>query len=276
MQKGIMMKAKRVFRNRKCRAAFTLIELLVVVAIIAVLIAMLLPALSSAREQAKKTVCASQQRQLVSALKQYTIENNGWFPGGWYGAPFFIRNGSGFAPFIGGKMGAGKVMACPSASKINQWNTYGHFDEIGIGGGYDWFLMSYVYVGGFGHWDEQNYQNASGWWHGWASGVYGPALDARYQDSNEFGPVPTEELRTRPSETALLLDRMWVAGNRSDPMRFCDFVGMVFGNHLNAETLFAVGGNITFVDGHTEWRKITSNTKERVAVYKDYRPLVCY
>jgi len=270
------MKVECVHRNRMGRSAFTLIELLVVVAIIAVLIAMLLPALSSAREQAKRVVCASQQRQLVSALKQYAIENSGWFPGGWYGTPFFIRNGSGFAPFIGGKMGTGKVMTCPSASaKVNQWNKYGHIDEMGWAGN-DWFVMSYVYVGGFGQWDEEHYKNADGWWNGWAAGVYGPAMEKRYKDPEELGPVPTEESRSRPSETALLLDRMWIPGNRNDPMRFCDFVGMVWGNHLNSDTMFAEGGNITFVDGHTEWRKITSKTKERVAVYKDYRPLVCY
>lgn len=55
----------------KKRSGFTLIELLVVVAIIAVLIAILLPALSLAREQARKTLCSSNLRQVMVAVNSY-------------------------------------------------------------------------------------------------------------------------------------------------------------------------------------------------------------
>jgi prepilin-type N-terminal cleavage/methylation domain-containing protein len=58
--------------------AFTLIELLVVVAIVALLIAIMLPALSSARQSAQATVCASNQRQLVTSWIIYTDDNRGY------------------------------------------------------------------------------------------------------------------------------------------------------------------------------------------------------
>ncbi len=61
---------------RKWTDSFTLIELLVVVAIIAVLVAILLPPLSYAREQAKCTVCKSQQRQICMALTIYGDDNH--------------------------------------------------------------------------------------------------------------------------------------------------------------------------------------------------------
>jgi prepilin-type N-terminal cleavage/methylation domain-containing protein/prepilin-type processing-associated H-X9-DG protein len=62
-------------RVKRIRSGFTLIELLVVVAILALLIAILLPALRRAREQAKTTVCLSNQRNLALAFVMYADEN---------------------------------------------------------------------------------------------------------------------------------------------------------------------------------------------------------
>lgn len=50
---------------------FTLIELLVVVAIIALLVAILVPSLNAAREQAKRTVCATNLHSMTNTLTMY-------------------------------------------------------------------------------------------------------------------------------------------------------------------------------------------------------------
>ena len=59
---------------------FTLIELLVVIAIIAILAAMLMPALQQARERGKAITCASQMKQVGTAMQTYINDNNGWGP----------------------------------------------------------------------------------------------------------------------------------------------------------------------------------------------------
>jgi len=69
------------------RKGFTLIELLVVMVIIALLVGLLLPALARAKEEARKTQCRSNLRQIGLAIMMYANDNGGYSPeigGGMY------------------------------------------------------------------------------------------------------------------------------------------------------------------------------------------------
>jgi prepilin-type N-terminal cleavage/methylation domain-containing protein len=82
-------------RHRHSRlCGFTLVELLVVIGVIALLVSILLPVLNKAREAAARTACASNMRQVATALNAYLADNRGGQP--IYGS----RSGSGTTQFM--------------------------------------------------------------------------------------------------------------------------------------------------------------------------------
>ncbi|RYG63911.1 DUF1559 domain-containing protein, partial [bacterium] len=72
------MKSLSLSTSRK--GAFTLIELLVVIAIIAILAAILFPVFGRARENARRSSCLSNMKQIGLGMMQYTQDYDEKFP----------------------------------------------------------------------------------------------------------------------------------------------------------------------------------------------------
>jgi prepilin-type N-terminal cleavage/methylation domain-containing protein/prepilin-type processing-associated H-X9-DG protein len=128
------------------KKGFTLIELLVVIAIIAILAAMLLPALSSAREKARRTTCINNLKQLGIAVQLYIGDNNGFYPVSTWAHPVLTANGMvpdvGYTGCLWPYVGTQRVFLCPS------------FPSNGTD-----ILINYVYNFHAGNSDEDDYLN---------------------------------------------------------------------------------------------------------------------
>ena len=75
-----MKKVTKMERPAGRGEGFTLIELLTVMAIMAVLAGLLFPVIAKSREQARKTVCMSNLRQIGMALSMYATNHAGRIP----------------------------------------------------------------------------------------------------------------------------------------------------------------------------------------------------
>jgi prepilin-type N-terminal cleavage/methylation domain-containing protein/prepilin-type processing-associated H-X9-DG protein len=93
---------------------FTLIELLVVIAIIAILAAILFPVFARARENARRTSCASNLKQMGLAYAQYTQDYDEKFPHA-DGSGQDVFNGQ-LQPYIKSL----QLSRCPSAKNANE------------------------------------------------------------------------------------------------------------------------------------------------------------
>lgn len=98
------------------RKGFTLIELLVVIAIIAILAAILFPVFARARENARRTSCLSNLKQIGLGIEQYKQDNDGTYPM----AYFYVNgatSGGGYVQWSGSVqpyVKSEQLFVCPS------------------------------------------------------------------------------------------------------------------------------------------------------------------
>ena len=212
------------------RAAFTLIELLVVIAIIAILAAILFPVFARARENARRSSCQSNMKQIGLGIAQYTQDYDEYMPIGNAG-----NSGQGWAGVVMPYIKSSQIFVCPSDASVNA--TYPNL-----------YKVSYAY--------NQNL-DAPG-------GVLTPLNIASFNATsltvNVFevnGGSASNSNEIRPTETASPAGSGYYLSNPNGaPGGYAtgDMGGRNYGSFTSLPRHFD-GSNFLAVDGHVKWLK---------------------
>jgi prepilin-type N-terminal cleavage/methylation domain-containing protein/prepilin-type processing-associated H-X9-DG protein len=118
----------RATRANRVKSAFTLIELLVVIAIIAILAAILFPVFGRARENARRSSCQSNLKQIGLGIVQYTQDYDEKF------APGLGNDWSAtsWAVVVQPYMKSLQVFRCPSSSQGTYGQPWASADWAGV------------------------------------------------------------------------------------------------------------------------------------------------
>jgi len=227
---------------------FTLIELLVVLAIISVLAAILLPVFSYAREKARQSVCASNERQIVTAYTMYTQDYDERMP-------YCDYNGGrvlGEHPFdaLQSYIRNKGVWTCPSAGPdvgiaVSAPNTGTPYPWISTGPAFNNHAADNIDYA----WNESAENNCQG-----VPGCFGGSGALLAQCGH---PADTFLLMDKGANYTFTWDKYWAIRAQST---VADNFAPVLGPHT-------YGKNIAFVDGHV--RYFQSNS----IVTRDQQPL---
>ncbi len=229
------------------KAMFTLIELLVVIAIIAILASMLLPALNKARDNAKKSACAANLKQIGAYYQMYAGENHDYVPthgqphAGHYDIGDYLKPMLPLQP--NNQVYQHKVLYCPSLPK----NSGANGDAANYTG------YSFVAVSSP---DPVTFAS----WQSW----YGQYSLSRFSP----GGMPGTKLPKSAAVRVLASDIARIPGSSTYKLYNNATNGIMSGHEFK-------GSNSVFGDGHVKWignplGRTPTNTSADVAAVANY------
>ena len=226
--------------------AFTIIELLVVLGIIGLLLALLIPSLSRAREQAVRTQCLSNLRQLGISILIYVHDHDELPPPEvrntgaalvadpvWYASPMSgllaTWTSGGFEPHI---------LACPegwASGGRSNWYEVKAFNNSGAA------YMDYAYWGG-------RYAPP-------AKGYSVHAASFKYRPSEKGTKILVTDVIADTTASTRLVGQVG-AGNHSNHSAPLTIVAQTDGRGHRLKTVNSIrshGGNVLFSDNSARW-----------------------
>lgn len=270
------------------KRAFTLIELLVVIAIIALLAAILFPVFARVRENARRTSCASNMKQIALGFAQYNSDNDAKFPHAWDITPGVTFNTANaqlttsppnydpviwpakIEPYLKNR----QIFSCPSFTKIHNSPcvnvaNIAHLDaKWSAGDPTVGSANSSTFRGAAQTAYGYNVQFLGG---GQFHGLNTCQHVSRPTTTNCFncGIAAAEAVIAKPAQTIMLTENTWQNTGSSSGGAFADIAtgSDILGEEFwcnqagtnsagnNWDTRHNGGMNVAFVDGHVKWMK---------------------
>lgn len=218
----------------RARRAFTLIELLVVIAIIAILAALLLPALTNAKERARRAGCQNALHQLGLALHLYGSDNADRLPQG--------NRDDGYTHTI--------WISSNTFNAIRYYSSTNMSSCPSLEGSFQYYLYPYGYVIGYSY-NGGHKKPANGW-----SGEPNP----RWVSPLKFTDNPTLTLACDLNAWAVS-DRWVIAPHcRGGAARQGATPFLYVPVATTSRGVGAQGGNSLLLDGSVNWKNIAKMT----------------
>lgn len=253
-----------VSTRRSRQHGFTLIELLVVIAIIAILAAILFPVFARARENARRSGCQSNLKQLGIAMHMYLSDYDTRFPSyynyatSWSGASAVNM---GWAEMLYGYTNNSQIWWCPSEDQAQAKPV-----DFTIAGNKR--CTTYFYNSNF-NCGWPGYQHSLSSWSKIESDIESPSVVVMMGEGGTYtasqsascfsntasdcpSAIPNTGTVSSPGKGA------WNKGNGWNSVA----------EALDEQSRHLDGGNYTFADGHVKWYKAEQLTFQKPSVGK--------